>query len=557
MHNHHFDFGVNELMENKLSLKIPLGYTIIKKTKKVDIWEAETILTSRKRKRYIQAIRKDTSAELVGDFLICPICNSHYVANTHNKLFRSCYSENTPSNYKEKVQKWSDTQISFFEDNRISNLYISSSIKKPETFTCPKCKTKLEYSEDNRQVEIINRKKKVVVECEIKDINEIFLMKWLPKDLISISFPMYEIIVFDLSKGRVRIKLRTENGDVICARDITNHPELIAKGVVDFVISSNKLVNRTIKRFFSHIWNSTLPYDGSYINIIDFFKMTMFVGYDKEFYDHIPYKLKTYEIDTSFKNVAKKIQNRNNIIAIYENSMLPNVKSIRKVCFEKSGLFFYLNEIENLYEIIKDKNIFCDLLKSKSIFEVLSELHIRPLMLEFFIDYVKVKGAKSLLRWINRDCYEIKYNAIDYIGMSDNVKKTIQQGWKKKSPQPIQVSIPMMHPIESIRDCTVDEYKFFWLRNRNDYIIAGENLQNCLGGWRTNNWPVVCVKKREKYVAAIEVSNKGIEQAFGFDNRELKYDERLFSAFEKWRFLNKLEFVHGSDLTEADEEMII
>ena len=540
-------------MENKVSLEIPLGYRIVEKKETVDIWKAGEILTSKKRNRYIQAKRTDTSAELIGSFLVCPICNSHYVANTHNRMFRKFNDDNASLNYKNTVRRWSDTQISFFDENRSSDLYISSPIKNPETFICPQCNNKLQYSEKNRRVDIINRKKRIVVECEIKDINEIFSMKWLPKNLISISFPMYEIIVFDLSKGRVIVKLRTTNGEDICVRDITNQPELINKGVVSSVISSNKLVNRTIKRLFAYIWGSTLPYDGSYIDIVDFFKMTMFVGYNKEFYDYIPYKLKTHEIDASFKKVAKRIQNYKNNIAIYEKSTLPNVKSVRKICFENAGLFFYMSEIEKIYEIIKDENVFCSLLKSKNIFEILSELHIRPLMLEFFIDYVKVKGAKSLLRWINKDCYEFRYNATDYIGMSESAKKTIQQGWKKKSHQVIQVSIPMMYPLERINDCTIDGYKFFWLRNRNDYIIAGDKLQNCLGGWRTNNSPVVCVKKKDKYVAAIEISDKGIEQAFGFDNRELKYDEQLFKAFEKWRKANNLEINYSNDEDDYEE----
>ena len=97
-------YGGECVMENKLSIKIPLGYTIIKKSKKVDIWEAEDILTSKKRNKYTQAIRRDASAELIGDFLVCPVCNSHYVANSRNKMFNGYYSDKFPLNYMESLK---------------------------------------------------------------------------------------------------------------------------------------------------------------------------------------------------------------------------------------------------------------------------------------------------------------------------------------------------------------------------------------------------------------------------------------------------------------------
>ena len=61
------------------------------------------------------------------------------------------------------------------------------------------------------------------------------------------------------------------------------------------------------------------------------------------------------------------------------------------------------------------------------------------------------------------------------------------------------------------------------------------------------------MKKKEKYVAAVEFSDKGIEQAFGFDNRELKYDEPLFKAFEKWRKVNNLEINYSNDEEDYEE----
>lgn len=534
-------------MENKVSLKLPLGYKIIRETETVNIWEAERILTSKRRNRYIQANRKDTSAELIEDVLICPICNSRYPANTRNKMFHHFNDTNKSLNFDNIVRSWSDTQLSFFDEYRSPNLYISSPIRKPESFTCPKCNKQLKYSEKERQVDIISRKKKIVVKCEIMDISEIFSINWLPNNLFSISFPMYEIVIFDFAKGRISAKLKSKNDDVLSVRDITDHPEFLTGDVVGNSISNYKLVNRIIKRFFAYNWGNKLPFDGSYITVVDFFKMTMFVGYTKEFYDYIPYKLRTYSIETSFKKIASKIKNAQNIVNVYEGSTLPNVKSIRKICFERPGVFFYLEELERLSEIIDDSNVFCSLLKSTNIMDVLLELHIRPQIIEYFIDYISVKGNIAFVKGIEKLWCELRYEAIDYISMSNDIKSRIRCNWHKKNYfkerrwNDTYHSIPMMQPLKEIKDCTIDGYKFYWLRNSNDYISAGDKLKNCLGRWCTSNWPVVCIKKQERYVAAVEISETGIEQAFAFDNRRIESDEPLFKVFEKWRKLNNLE----------------
>lgn len=139
------------------------------------------------------------------------------------------------------------------------------------------------------------------------------------------------------------------------------------------------------------------------------------------------------------------------------------------------------------------------------------------------------------------------------MSMSEKAKKIIRQNWKKSNcfgerrQNDTFHSIPMRHPTDKIKDCSVNGYKFFWLRNSNDYIFAGEKLNNCLGSWGPGNWPVVCVKKQEKYIAAIEVSDKGIEQALEFNNIEFEEDSQLFKAFEKWRNEHNLEWNHDFD----------
>ncbi len=90
----------------------------------------------------------------------------------------------------------------------------------------------------------------------------------------------------------------------MCQRDVTAHPELIYGSVAHSLIMYNKIVNRNIKRLFKDAWHRELPYCGNGIGIKNLFEMTMFVGYTKEFYSAVPYKLDSMLVDNSFiKNV--------------------------------------------------------------------------------------------------------------------------------------------------------------------------------------------------------------------------------------------------------------
>ena len=102
-----------------------------------------------------------------------------------------------------------------------------------------------------------------------------------------------------------------------------------------------------------------------------------------------------------------------------------------------------------------------------------------------------------------------------------------------------------------IVDCNIDGYDFFWLRSSNEYEIAGKKLKNCLASWGVDNSPVVCVKKGEQYVAAIEILNGMIVQARAYKNTSIECDRNLSLAFEKWQ---KKYHVEWEPISYDDDE---
>lgn len=145
-----------------ISLNIPVGFRMIEKIKRVDLWEAEKILLSRKQRYFTKAIRKDFEVGLVGNYLVCPYCNREFVANSNYFLFkrnRKLHNVRVP---KERIREWSSKQISFFdEEHKENTIYISTPLQPFNIFECPKCKRTSKFSENTRQIKINRDKQKV------------------------------------------------------------------------------------------------------------------------------------------------------------------------------------------------------------------------------------------------------------------------------------------------------------------------------------------------------------------------------------------------------------
>ena len=71
----------------------------------------------------------------------------------------------------------------------------------------------------------------------------------------------------------------------------------------------------------------------------------------------------------------------------------------------------------------------------------------------------------------------------------------------------------------------------------NDYVLAGHDLKNCLKRWERWQHPVVAIFKDNEIVGAIEVNveRQCIVQAHTKRNGDIKSDESLNNAFEKWK----------------------
>ena len=533
-------------MKTQIDLKIPLGFRLEEETLQMKIWDAEPLLLTKKRRKYTKAVRVGDDAVLHSRYILCPHCSSRLPVE--KDIFRPEISVT-----QEQVRYWASLQMALPGCEAADTLLLEVPGELPVMLKCPACGETSRRADQTRHVALTGDRRKVTMKSQIAGIDEILSLEWAKTGEIRFSLPVYEALTFNIYRGRVHVRVEDAAGRVLSQRDVTADPQLLKGGASDKLLSTNKVVLRNVKRLFRQAWGVELPYYSREVNLDTLLQMTLFRGYPRDFYTCIPYTRDSCRVDKSFRAIAGKIRHASRLERVYAQSSLPQAKSLRRILFQTPGLFFYLAEIEVLERIFGDINVLRRFLQCAGVFEILSALHMRPGMLDYLRDYCQVRGASALCEGLEMHWSTVRDKAIDYSCMSPCARQEARKHWQGKQERrfpswPVWAySVPMAKPDPRITDCCIDGYDFFWLRTSNAYALAAQGLQNCLDTWDPQGYPVVCIRRKEEYMGAVEVSNGQIVQARGFDNRDLERDPRLFAAFEKWRQRYRLEWAEEDD----------
>lgn len=534
-------------MERSYSLSLPDGYQIFEKEEELKIWQAEEILVTDKIKKYIRAVREGDKATLLAHYLRCPHCGKTIPANSFSPLLVPQWYRRFRSFSKAHIRRWANMQMSLFDEGRIHILQLADPVKPYENFVCPKCGMTSAEAKRMRQVEISARKQKVMVRAEIMEMSELLKLPWLQTKELRLCFPLYERVTFDLHRGAVYVCIEDRSGTALAHWDVTDHPRLLSGGAVDKVLRSHRQAVRLIKKLFQEIQGAALPFSDSAFDVNAIFLATRFVGYPAPFYYCIPFMRGTTALDPFFRKRAKKLHFAAALPGLYDKLGLPKAKSVRRLLFENPGLFFYGQEVARLWEILRDSNLLCRLLKADERFRILAAMAMYPGIDEYLRDFISVRGAVCLVEEMLGAWDTIRGDAIRYSAMNEQMRHwmrerlqeeddhlLLQRGWAP-------FSLPVNCADVLLPECTVEGYRFRWLRNNNEIIQAGQALKNCLTRWYTTESNVMGVMKNGRYVAAIEVIGMAVRQARGAENCPLEDDPPLHHAFETWMAQYHLE----------------
>ena len=535
----------------KVNLKIPMGYKVYEEKSTIDVNDVEKIFKN-KGEDYVSLIEKtnDNKAVITRHKVKCPHCNK-----TSGLYFRKLYAEvyDDEEARKVRIQHWLDNFGTVFMGYEA--MYFIDELRNfSGDFTCRECGFLSEKSDEFCNVQLETKAETLTIKRELKHLMDITDINWTKENLL-IKFPMYEQVVFDFESGLVRIELISGNETV--SKVVTNNDIDTSGDSLVSLLNKNLGLKRFVKRIIEKITGQKILIDANELDFQRFVNVTYFNGFPEEFYDAIPFKEGTNELDESFKDTAEKLRNPMMALELLKKSNLPDCKSIRKLFINKSGLFFYIKECEMLYDFCKDVNILCRVLNRSYIYSFLVDVHYYNLK-PFLEDFASVADKKMII-WLSERFKEITEYAINYGSLSEYGKRLEQKKWLSSEKDwdfipfgtlEANLSIPM-HPVpENAKIITIGEYKFKWLRTKNDYTQAGKTLENCLVTWRSSGSPVVVVIKNEKIIAALEISGDKIVQARQKNNAAIDENSNLYKTILNWcekqqMIISLSEFAYG------------
>ena len=530
----------------KKSMRIPrFGFTIEKQQKTVGRDVAFEVLTPARQRKSTLAVFENDNVVITKHVIVCPWCGKKAPAYHNNQM-----------EPHQLIDMWLAQQTSMFE-KLPKTLLFNRPIEAMEKFVCPRCNMISHPSKGFIDVLFIVDRKTIKIFRKL-ELKELFQIKWGADKICITNFELYEAITFNLKNGHTFVSLEDGGGEKLQVHDISNiKTDLYSVDTIFELINLYKLVNRELKNQFAKIFRGSLPFRTKELTVEQFILMTKFIGYDSAFYSALPYADKRDLIERRFLKSAKRLHDAQKVPNIFEKTILPKVKSIRKIFFCNPALFFYTGELEQLWEILEDINLFRNFITSKNIFSELAFLCKMPFLIDFYAECKAEIGIKKLyhifFQATNR--YWL-YNYVSwYYLLSEYDRKIERQKWHDGWPKQqdafwdieddmgafFGVSIPD-RSLETCRrfdlECCIYGYSFRRLKNSMEFLQAGKELKNCLTGWQMFQNNVYGIIKNNKYVAAVEIKGKVIIQAHTYRNGDISDDQHLKKAFDMWKTRN-------------------
>ena len=534
------------------AIQVPDGFIAVRRETAIAPEEAKAIIRRRRMDGFTSFRRRGDAIVLTEDRIRCPFCGSETPA--YAPFHGAVPEAKKPRVGVRSFERWADPQRAipgFVPDEyRLNNVWIPA-----EEYTCPVCGQDSTPLRRSRTLHIRARRGRAEISWDSASLKRVLRSGCFSGGTLTLIPPLSETVTFDLKKGRVVMRVTDAAGNLAAVRDLTGSRNTREESSVCRLIAASEPVREQLWLAFREAYGQELPFEEKDLTPELFTAVTRFVGYPREFYDAIPYDLETGRIEKSFRAVSRRLHRAAALPALYGASGLPGMKSVKRSFFARPGLFFYLEEAEMLWEAAGDPNIFCRLLTIPHIYDVLSFLHRFPDCAAFFRDYMLERGGPGLLRLLTDHWDGLQGYIARYCIMRPSSRAAERRKWRGAAeliPGDMNFSIPMQYGYRDIADCSVDGFRFVWLRSKADYRAAGEALNNCLVSWQTTGNPVVAVKRDGRYAAAIEVSDGFVIQARAAGNRPMADSPALNRAYMKWRDKFRLEERPFMDLFDDD-----
>ena len=505
--------------------------------------ELNNLYCSENIKDFAIIYHNDRSLTLISAFVVCPYCGYlHPVRCIYN-----------PNQSKiNLIHDWSNQELTVVLSNE-EEIETTFQLLEIHRFTCPYCHKESNDKHQKTTITIKQEKHKVTILHEIDILHAKKHLFYFADLNCTLNISVYEQVEFNIRNGHSCIRYIERDNNILCTLDITNKPTALSNCVLKEWFDQFDIIQQMIKDSMQNIAKTIVPTDFS-DTLENYIFFTHFVGFDASFYLAMPYHKTTYMFHEHFTNL-KRLHNQKTALEYLMSFTFSKNKSIRKLIFKNQGLLFYLHECAVLYNTINDVNIFCNILASKYIFDILMLFHCHPNTYIFFQDCCKVKGASVLSHKFsstNFNWYDFQNYVINYCSLNHIEQKSEQKKWKKgfcffNDMISTPYSLPLIHRLSSNVNATIRGYQFIALNNTAECYYAGEALQNCLQSWGDCDSGVVVVKQNSKFIASIEVFNHAIVQARSIGNQRISKYDGLKEVIIDWSKSNNIKCPFNKD----------
>lgn len=517
----------------KTTVTVSDGYKVFEEKRLYDFENVLKVLNEDNSINIISAVIKEDKIEVVKRYWLCPVCgHKHYIERN---------SRISADSIEDRI-----TCPNLFYFPNVLNAECRND-RKPIYF-CEKCDNVVTAENKEYNFAVSCQNNIIKTELEIDDIEGLLNTGILDGDITNLinEMPVYECLYLDLNKGNVTLQIENSKGDIFSkVNELTEILELKSNRFFELLFYCDALKSLMIKAFSETWGRSDFPFTEKDLNFELLFRLVKFINYPfADFYYCIPYDETEINMFPSFENIAEKIHRYDDLPELFANSGLPKAKSLKRHLFNNPEYFFYFDELEKLWQLINDINLFMTVTKSERIFYILSQIHIYSKVFEYFDVFIKHNSVKSFCKILVRFPIRFMSNAVAYLSIADENKIYYETVFANKNFRLREFNyyfyhnkslfnIPMARINEKIKNCTIDGYDFVVLKSKFEYLQAGKQLKNCLVGWDCINHPVVSIKNENKIVGAVEIYENEVVEARGYDNSHID-DTDFYPAFLKF-----------------------
>lgn len=296
----------------------------------------------------------------------------------------------------------------------------------------------------------------------------------------------------------------------------------------------------------------------------------MFIGYDRDFFDAVPYALDAdgLRIEPSFAEIAAKLKYAGDNTKVYNEYGLPCRDEVRRFILASPELLFYAPELAKLWTLIGSESLFIELLTDDLIFYKLERLRTFGGVFGFLALFRECTAAERLAEALLDENFTVIHAGEFWCAVGgaekERIKAQLMIDPGRESMARIlrgnRCSMPVVGFDRHAKDALINGLSFTRVASERSFIDVGRRIEVsdfCEEYYKFMHDPdrevfSVCVRDG-KPIGAVETLNGSVEMIYTRKDPGIANAE-LYAAVLSWSIANGLLIGQNAMRADAGEE---